>query len=171
MEEWLTQFFIISNPNSNNMKAIQDYYNEPFSQCYGCGSNNEMGLQIKTFWDGDETVTRFTPKPYHTAVPGVTYGGLLASLVDCHGTGSASLALVKENNITLKKDNAPRCVTASLKIDYKKPTPIDAELEIRGKIAEVKGKKVIVDARVIANGEVTVTGQIIAIQVGEDFLS
>ncbi len=151
------------------MKAIQDYYNESFSQCYGCGRLNEKGLQIKTVWDGDETVTRFTPEPYHTAIPGVTYGGLLASIMDCHGTGSASLALAREHNIDLKGYNAPRCVTASLKVDYKKPTPINAPLEIRGKIVEVKGKKVIVDARVISNGEVTVTGQIIAIQVGEDF--
>lgn len=151
------------------MKPIQHYYNDAFSQCYGCGRLNEKGLQIKTVWDGEETLTVFTPRPEHTAIPGVTYGGLLASLIDCHGTGSASLALVKENNITLEGYNAPRCVTASLKVDYKKPTPIDGPLEIRGKIAEVKGKKVVVEARLIFNGEVTVTGQIVAIHVPEGF--
>ena len=151
------------------MKPIQHYYNDAFSQCYGCGRLNEKGLQIKTVWDGEETLTVFTPRPEHTAIPGVTYGGLLASLIDCHGTGSASLALVKENNITLEGYNAPRCVTASLKVDYKKPTPIDGPLEIRGKIAEVKGKKVVVEARLISNGEVTVTGQIVAIHVPEGF--
>ncbi len=151
------------------MKAIQDYYNESFSQCYGCGRLNEKGHQIKTFWDGDETVTMFKPEAHHTAIPGVTYGGLLASIVDCHGTGSASLALARENKINLEDFNAPRCVTASLHLDYKKPTPLEGVLEIRGYIMEVKGKKVIVDAKVLSNGVVTVTGQIIAIQVGEDF--
>ena len=151
------------------MKAIQDYYNESFSQCYGCGRLNEKGHQIKTVWDGNETLTRFTPKPEHTAIPGVTYGGLIASIVDCHGTGSASLALARENKIKLEDYNAPRCVTASLKVDYKKPTPIDVPLEIRGTIVEVKGKKVVVDAQVYAGGEITVTGRIIAIQVGNDF--
>lgn len=153
------------------MKAIQDYYNESFSQCYGCGRLNSKGLQIKTYWDGEETLTRFRPEPYHTAIPGATYGGLLASLIDCHGTGSASLALVKENNIELKEGNAPRCVTASLKVDYKKPTPIDTILEIRGRIVEVKGKKVMIDAWITANGEITVTGSVIAIQVGDNFMA
>ena len=66
------------------MKAFQDYYPENLAHCYGCGRLNPHGHQIKTFWDGDETVTRFTPLPHHTAVPGFTYGGLIASLVDCH---------------------------------------------------------------------------------------
>ena len=47
------------------------------------------GLQIKSYWDGDETVTRFTPRPQHTAIPGYVYGGLIASLIDCHSTGTA----------------------------------------------------------------------------------
>ena len=40
------------------MKAFQDYYPENLAHCYGCGRLNPHGHQIKTFWDGDETVTR-----------------------------------------------------------------------------------------------------------------
>ena len=53
---------------------------------------NEKGLQIKSYWDGDETVCTFTPRSYHTAVPGYVYGGLIASLIDCHITGTAAAA-------------------------------------------------------------------------------
>ncbi len=151
------------------MKGIQDFYPDHFGECYGCGRLNEHGYQLKTFWDGDETVTRFVPGPYHTAIPGFVYGGLLASLIDCHGTGSAALALARAEGIILEEFNAPRCVTASLKVDYKKPTPIGAELEIRGVIREVKGRKVIVDARLMADGDVCVTGEIIAVRVPDDF--
>ncbi len=151
------------------MKGIQDYYPDHFGHCYGCGRLNQHGHQIKTFWEGDETVTRFVPKEYHTALPGFVYGGLLASLIDCHGTGSAALALAREQGIELSGHNAPRCVTASLKVDYKKPTPIGSLLEIRGNIRELKGRKVIIEARLLADGVVTVTGEIIAIQVGDDF--
>ncbi len=151
------------------MKALQDYYPENFAHCYGCGRLNEHGHQIKTFWDGDETITRYTPKDYHIALPGFVYGGTLASLIDCHGTGSASLALARDQGIELAEFNAPRCVTASLKVDYLKPTPIGPELEIRGVIRELKGKKVIVEASVYANGILTVKGEIIAIEVSEDF--
>jgi hypothetical protein len=151
------------------MKGIQDYYPDHFAECFGCGRLNEHGYQLKTTWDGDETVTRFVPQFYHTAIPGFVYGGLLASLIDCHGTGSAALALARTEGIILEGFNAPRCVTASLKVDYKKPTPILASLEIRGIIREVKGRKVTIDARLLANGEICVTGEIIAVRVPDDF--
>ncbi len=64
--------------------AVQDFYPDHLARCFGCGRLNEFGYRLRTRWDGDETVTRFTPAPYHTAVPGVVYGGLLACLVDCH---------------------------------------------------------------------------------------
>jgi acyl-coenzyme A thioesterase PaaI-like protein len=152
-----------------SIKGIQDYYEERFSHCYGCGRLNEKGLQIKTNWEGDETVTRFTPRPYHTALPGFVYGGLIASLIDCHGTGSSTLAYAKANNITLEGSNAPRFVTGSLKVEYKKPTPLGPELEIRGKIREVKGKKVIVEASLSAEDKICATGEIISILVPENF--
>ncbi len=151
------------------MKGIQDYYPDHFAQCYGCGRLNEHGHQIKTFWDGAETITRFAPKDYHTAIPGFVYGGLLASLIDCHGTGSAALALAKEKGIELSDTNAPRCVTASLQVKYLKPTPIGGEIEIRGKIKEIGKRKVIVEAELFANGVLCVVGEVISVLVPDDF--
>ena len=78
--------------NEMKSKAIQDYYPEELSYCYGCGRLNEHGHQIKSFWDGEGTIAHFTPKEYHIAIPGYVYGGLIASLIDCHGTGTAALA-------------------------------------------------------------------------------
>lgn len=43
-------------------KAFQDYYPDDLSHCYGCGSLNEKGLQIKSFWDGEESVCTYTPE-------------------------------------------------------------------------------------------------------------
>ena len=71
---------------------IQDYYPDDLAWCYGCGRYNAHGHHFQTAWEGDETVTRFTPEPYHIAIPGYVYGGLLASLIDRHGTGSAAAA-------------------------------------------------------------------------------
>lgn len=154
---------------SKILPAIQDFYAEPFAQCYGCGRLNTNGLQLKTRWEGKETVSRFTPKEYHTAIEGFVYGGLLASLIDCHGTASGSLAYAKENNIKLEGYNAPRFVTGNLNVSYRKPTPLDTELEIRGKITEVKGRKVVTDIKLSAKGVVCVTGQVISIMVPEKF--
>src|SRR3972149_6037483 len=73
-------------------RAVQDFYAADLAWCYGCGWLHQEGFQLKTVGDGDETVTRFVPRSYHIAIPGYVYGGLIASLVDCHGTGSASAA-------------------------------------------------------------------------------
>jgi acyl-coenzyme A thioesterase PaaI-like protein len=151
------------------LKGIQDYYADEFAQCYGCGRLNKEGHQIKTHWDGDETVSFYTPKKHHTAMEGFVYGGLLASLIDCHGTGSAALAYAKEQAIELTEFNAPRFVTGNLQVSYKKPTPIDGALELRGIIKEIKGRKVVTEIRLIAGGEVCVTGEVLAILIPENF--
>lgn len=147
-------------------KAVQDFYADEFAWCYGCGRLNPEGFHLKTYWDGDETVTRFTPRPHHTAIPGFVYGGLIASLVDCHGTGSAAAASYRAVGRDVGDGPAPRYLTASLHVDYLKPTPM-VELEVRGRIKEIKGRKVVVEARVVASGDVTARGEVIAVQVPE----
>ncbi|TFJ92920.1 PaaI family thioesterase [Lentibacillus salicampi] len=131
--------------------AIQDDYPADFAHCYGCGRLNESGHQFRTGWEGDQTVTIYTPKPEHTAIPGFVYGGLIASLVDCHGTGSASLALHRKNGYD-PGDNAeaPRFVTASLNIDFIKPTPQDVPLKAIGTPEEVHPKKFKIHTEVYA---------------------
>ncbi len=147
--------------------AFQDSYPDELSHCYGCGRLNRDGLQLKSYWDGEETVARFRPRPNHTAIPGYVYGGLLASLIDCHGTGSASAAAGRA-----KPEEAPiRFVTASLHVDYLRPTPIDAELEVRGRIKELKAKKVVVSATVSAGGEVCARGEVVAVRMPSSMLS
>jgi acyl-coenzyme A thioesterase PaaI-like protein len=152
------------------IKAVQDYYPEQFSHCYGCGRLNEHGHQIKSYWDGDETIAHFTPKPYHTAIPGYVYGGLIASLIDCHGTGTAALAAYRNEGREPGTEPAFRFVTASLQVDYLRPTPLGPELELKGRVIEIKGRKVISEITLSANDEVTAKGRVIAVQLPENFV-
>ena len=151
------------------MKAFQDYYPENVAQCYGCGSNNSYGHQIKTHWDGDETVTFFTPEPYQMSLPGFAYGGLIASLIDCHGTATASAAKYKEQGRSMDSLPPFRFVTGSLHVNFLKPTPLGCALEIRGRVKEIKGRKVVVETTVYANGIATANGEVIAVQMPESF--
>ena len=152
------------------IKAIQDYYPEELNYCYGCGRLNQHGHQIKSFWDGDETVAHFTPKDYHIAIPGYVYGGLIASLIDCHGTGTAALASYRDEGREPDTKPAFRFVTASLQVDYFKPTPLGIELELKGKVIEIKGRKVISEITVSAKGEITARGKVVAVQMPEKLL-
>jgi len=147
--------------------AFRDFYPDDWALCYGCGRLNEHGLHIRSVWDGDETVARFTPQPYHTAIPGYVYGGLIASLIDCHGTGTAAGAGYRAEGREPGSEPPLRYVTASLKVDYLRPTPLGPELEIRGRVREVKGRKVVVEAWLLANGEVCARGEVIAVRLPE----
>lgn len=152
-------------------KAFQDYYPENVAYCFGCGRLNEHGHQIKTYWEGDETVTRFRPEEFHTAIPGYVYGGLIASLIDCHSTGTAAAAMYRAEAREMDSDPPFRFVTASLHVDYLKPTPLNGILEIRGKVKELKGRKVIVESMVYAMGIATARGEAVTVQMPESFLN
>ncbi len=148
-------------------KSFQDHYPESYSHCYGCGSLNKEGHQIKSYWDGDESVARFQPQEYHTAFPGYVYGGLIASIIDCHGTGTASAAAYREEGRPMGSEPPCRYVTASLHVDYLLPTPLGPILELRGQVVEIKGKKTIVEIQVYAEGKITAKGRVIAVRIPE----
>lgn len=63
-----------------------------------------------------------------------------------------------------------RYVTASLHVDYVRPTPIDAELELRARVREIKGRKVAVTITLSAEGQVCARGEVVAVQIPDDFL-
>lgn len=148
--------------------ALQDFYPEDVAHCYGCGRLNEVGLKLRTHWDGDETVTVFTPASHHTAMPGTVYGGLVASVLDCAGTGSASAAALRAEGRAIGDGPSPRFVTAALKVDFLKPTPLGPPMVVRGRIAEIKGRKVVVEETLSVEGVVTATGNVVAVRLKDD---
>ncbi|MDD2463971.1 MAG: PaaI family thioesterase [Desulfobulbus sp.] len=142
-------------------QAFQDQYPDDYAHCFGCGRLNPVGFHLKSYWDGEETVCRHTPDPKFTGgYPGFLYGGLIASLIDCHAAGTAAAAKAREDGKPIS-----RFVTASLKVDYHCPTPINTELEIRGKVLEVKGRKVVVELKVNAEGTTRATGTVVMVQL------
>lgn len=147
--------------------AFQDFYGADFSHCYGCGRLNPNGHHLKSYWDGDETVARFLPAPeYSGGVPDHVYGGLLASLLDCHGAASAAAYACRAAGIDMADSAEPiRFVTASLKVEFRRPTPIGTELTVTGRLRAIDGRKVWIDLILSANGDVCVTGEMLAIRL------
>jgi acyl-coenzyme A thioesterase PaaI-like protein len=99
-------------------KAFQDYYPDDLSHCYGCGRLNEYGLQIKSYWDEEESVCIHQPAPRYMAIPGMAYGGLIASLIDCHSTGTAAAAKYRAENREMDTLPPIRFLTASLHVNF-----------------------------------------------------
>jgi uncharacterized protein (TIGR00369 family) len=150
-------------------KAFQDYYPDHLSYCYGCGRLNEKGLKLRSFWDGECSVARFTPRSEHIAVPGYVYGGLIASLIDCHGTGTAAAAAYRRDGREMTSEPPLRFVTAALHVDYLRPTPLGPGLQLRGSVEEMGERKVVVAVTLSADGEICARGRVVAVLLPDGF--
>ncbi|WP_100330255.1 PaaI family thioesterase [Bacillus xiapuensis] len=144
--------------------AIQDDYPDDYAWCYGCGRLNKEGHQFQTVWEGEHTKTVYTPEPEHAAIPGFVYGGFIASLIDCHSTGSASLALHRKNGHEPgDRVEPPRFVTASLCVDFIRPTPQHVQLVAKGIVSEIHPKKWKVMTEVFAEDTLCAKGEVTAV--------
>ena len=92
-------------------------------------------------------------------------GGLIASLIDCHGTGMAAAAAYRAEGREMDTLPPHRFVTASLRVDYLRPTPLGPELLLRGKVRSVTGRKVVVEITLSAGAEVTARGEVVAVEM------
>ena len=133
------------------MTALQDLYPDDFAHCYGCGRLNAHGLHVKTEWQDGEGVAHFLPAAFHIALPGFVYGGLLASLADCHSIATAAAAWMVTQSRTPGQDSTPRFVTAALNVDFLRPTPLGPTLVLRSRATEVGERKVIVAGTISAD--------------------
>jgi acyl-coenzyme A thioesterase PaaI-like protein len=150
---------------------VQDFYTGESAVCYGCGRLNEHGLHVKSYWENGKSVCTFHPKPYHTAITGYVYGGLLASLIDCHSTGTAALAMYDHQGRKPGTEPELRFVTASLLVNYMKPTPIDGPLVIKSYAKEIGKRKVVVVSELFAGDILCVSGEVVAVIAPDSLFS
>ena len=145
-------------------RAFQDQGS--VDHCYGCGADNESGLRIKSYWDGDEAVATWEPRPHHCGGrKDIVNGGVIATLIDCHSLNLAIADAYRRERRPI--GSAPRIgyVTGQLSISYRKPTPIKEALQLRARITKVDGRKVWVACTLSAAGEVCATGEVLGIRV------
>jgi len=98
----------------------------------------------------------------------ILYGGIIASLIDCHGAGTAAAAKARELGVQIEPGNMPRFVTAALKVDYLVPTPVGVELELRATVNEIKGRKVIVQVTVSSGKTLCAKGEGVFVQLRDE---
>lgn len=148
--------------------AFQDLI--PNNHCVGCGPLNEHGLHIKSRWEGNEAVCRWTPLPWLMAGPThILNGGAIATVIDCHCICTAIAAAYREEGRALDSDPPIWYATASLKVDYLRPTPLDREVELRARVREIKGRKTIVDCTLTSGEEECARGEVVAVRVPEEW--
>ena len=127
----------------------------PDSICFGCGPANEKGLKIKSYRNNEGLEMEFETSEEHQAFPGIINGGIIGTLLDCHGNWVAAIALMDEEG----GENPPCTVTASYSINLRRPTPANSKLNIKGKVIEIKGKMVKVELEMKVEEKICATGE------------
>ena len=151
-----------------NEPAFQDQI--PDNHCFGCGPHNAQGLRIKSYWDGDEAVSTFTPQPFHMAGPtNVLNGGIIGTVIDCHCICTAFADAYRREGRAIGSDPQLWYATASMKVDYLRPTPIDQPLTLRAKVVEAGLKKTRISCSLYAGEQECARGDVLAVRVAHDW--
>jgi acyl-coenzyme A thioesterase PaaI-like protein len=145
-------------------RALQDALRV---HCFGCGSLNEQGLQIKSHWVGAELVCRWSPRPHHIGYPGIVCGGVIAALVDCHCIWTALATACRDEGLPLADTSPPpfAFVTGQLQVSYWKPASIDRPLELQANVADKGERRVQVACRVMQDGIECAKADVVAVRV------
>lgn len=140
-------------------KALQDL-GAPDGICYGCGSQNENGLKIKSYWDKDHlhVITTHRPDERYTGWPSLVYGGLISCLIDCHSNWTAMAAHYRAEGREVGTLPRIDCVTGSLGVKYIKPTPMGVLLKLKARVEGKVERKTRILCEVYADDVLTALG-------------
>lgn len=145
--------------------SFQDQWADRTGTCWGCGSRNEHGLRIRSFWSGDESVCVWMPKPYHATVPGVLSGGIIASLIDCHCACTAIAAVYKAEGRAIGSEPFIWYVTSSLQVFYLRLTPTSVPVVLRARVKEAVGRKTVLTCSLFSDGDTCAKGEVVTVRV------
>ena len=135
----------------------------PNSICFGCGPSNENGLKIDSFRIEGGLRTEFKTSLEHQAFPGIINGGIIGTLLDCHGNWTAAIAIMDK-----RKEEKPSCtVTANYSVKLLRPTPINELLIITSKIEEIMEDRASVSMELFAGGKLCAKGKGLFVSVKE----
>lgn len=142
---------------------FQDYM--PGDVCFGCGGDNPHGLRIRSYWENNEGVCVFQPEAHHQGWPGLTCGGIIATLVDCHCMATAMATAIRNENRPLSSEPRLRFATGTLTVKYLKPTSADRPLLLRARVTEIKDRKYTLACDVYSGDDKTAEATVIGFLV------
>jgi len=146
-----------------NDASLQDLYS-PDGICFGCGPANDKGLRLKSRVEGEELVATFLSEPHHKAFPGFLSGGIIGTLLDCHGNWTAAYHLMRRAGA----GRPPVTVTAEYAVKLLRPTPSRGAVLLRARPVEIGPDRVTVEATLESGGVVCATcrGIFVAVKPG-----
>lgn len=107
--------------------------------CFVCGTDNPHGLKLSFTCDNDkgEIISKVTFSRRFQGWKNVLHGGIISTVLD-------------EIMVKAAEHKGLKCVTAELKVKFKKPALINTEYVIKGKIKEIRKKLIFAEGSVIS---------------------
>lgn len=123
--------------------SLQERY-FPEMRCFGCGPANELGLRIRSYEGLDDTVTaEFLPWPEHDNGLGYLNGGIISTLLDCHGAAAVVLTADRRG---LAPDGTLQYVTAGLDVRFLRPAPLTEQVSLVARVVSGDESAVVVES-------------------------
>jgi acyl-coenzyme A thioesterase PaaI-like protein len=146
------------------MITIQEQMRD--NHCFGCSPDNPHGHHIHSLWDGERATCQFTPRPWHCAgSPHFVYGGLIASLIDCHGICTAIAEAYQRERRAIGEGDRILYVTGRLSVDYHRAAPIAGPLTLEARVSRAAQRKSLVSCTLSVGDRTCALGEVVAVRV------
>lgn len=147
----------------SDKKYFQNHMHE--NVCFGCGIKNDDGLHVKSYWDGDESVCMWLSEEKYQGWSNLMNGGIMATLIDCHCMCTSMAYAYKMEKRELNSLPEYRYATGTLKVKYILPTSNVHPVELRARVTEMKGRKIVLNCDFYSQGKKTAEAEVIGIRV------
>jgi acyl-coenzyme A thioesterase PaaI-like protein len=128
---------------ANQLSIQESLY--PTITCFGCGQANAKGFRLRSYREGELTVAEFTPGPEHDNGFGFVNGGIIATVLDCHGAAVVMSEAVERD--WRAADGAPLpFITAGFEVRFLRPTPLGPTLRLVASPVSVSEDEIVVRA-------------------------
>jgi acyl-coenzyme A thioesterase PaaI-like protein len=136
---------------STNSSIQESLY--PELTCFGCGHANPHGFHLRSYQEGDLTLAEFSPRPEHDNGFGFLNGGIIATVLDCHGAAAVMWAVAQRGWTGTAGAPVP-FVTASFDVKFQRPTPLGPVVRLTAAPESIDPHRITVRSELAADGKV-----------------
>jgi acyl-coenzyme A thioesterase PaaI-like protein len=128
----------------------------PELTCFGCGHANPDGFHLQSYVEGDVVVAEFTPRPEHDNGFGFVNGGIITTILDCHGA-----AVVMWEAAQRGWEAAPGApvpfITAGFDVRFLRPTPLGPTVHLVASPERIDEDEIVVHSELTFDDKVRAT--------------
>ena len=141
-------------PDPSRQSIQERYY--PRLRCFGCGHANPKGFHLRSYEEGDVLVAEFTPRPEHDNGFGFLNGGIISTVLDCHGA-AVVMHEAAARSWSAADGAALPFVTAGFDVRFLRPTALGPTVRLVAWPERVEETEVVVHSQLEHDDKVRAT--------------